>query len=272
MNNNFKITNLAGSVELNNGVRMPYFGYGTYLLKDDECIDGVLNALNCGLRHIDTASYYENEAEIGTALARTNIKREKIFVTTKVWNDQQGYNKTLRAFDNSLKALKCDYIDLYLIHWPREESIETWKALEHLYSQKLVRAIGVSNFETKDLLRLKESSTITPAVNQIEFTPFKQQNDTVEYCQQNNIALTAWAPLNRGVKTNHDTIKDIAAKHNKSCIQVILRWDLQRGFTTIPKSSSIKRIKENINIFDFSLDENEMDKINSLNGIDASRK
>ena len=261
-----KITDLQGSFELHNGVQMPYFGLGVYQSDDgSEVINAVKAALNHGYRHIDTAAIYHNEEGVGTGIRESSVKREDVFLTSKVWNIDQGYDTTLKAFEASLERLGTDYLDLYLIHWPKGElSKETWKALEQLYKEERVRAIGVSNFLQNHLEDLLPSVEIVPMVNQMEFHPYLVQQDLIDFCVSKNIQYEAWSPLMQGQIFDLDVMKDLASKYNKTIAQVVLRWDLQKGVNTIPKSSKPERIKANANLFDFELSDEDVQLLDSL--------
>lgn len=261
-----KITDLQGSFELHNGVQMPYFGLGVYQSDDgSEVINAVKAALNHGYRHIDTAAIYHNEEGVGTGIRESNVKREDVFLTSKVWNTDQGYDSTLKAFEASLERLGTDYLDLYLIHWPKGDlSKETWKALEKLYKEERVRAIGVSNFLKHHLEDLLPSVEIVPMVNQMEFHPYLVQQDLIDFCTSNNIQYEAWSPLMQGHIFDLDVMKDLASKYNKTIAQVVLRWDLQKGVITIPKSSKPERIKANANLFDFELLDEDVQLLDNL--------
>ncbi|MBW7652174.1 aldo/keto reductase [Anoxybacillus sp. ST4] len=259
---------LQDAATLHNGVRMPWLGLGVYKVQEgEEVIRSVRTALEVGYRHIDTAAFYENEEGVGRAIRELGIRREEVFVTTKVWNSDQGYESTLKAFDTSLKKLGFDYIDLYLVHWPvKEKYKETYKALEKLYKDGFVRAIGVSNFQIHHLEHLLADCEIKPMVNQVEFHPRLTQKELLAFCKQHQIQLEAWSPLMRGGELlNEPTLVNIAKKYNKTPPQVILRWDLQHEVVTIPKSVTPERIAQNANIFDFTLTKEEMDAIDALN-------
>ncbi|AKS38589.1 glyoxal reductase [Anoxybacillus gonensis] len=259
---------LQDAATLHNGVRMPWLGLGVYKVQEgEEVIRSVRTALEIGYRHIDTAAFYENEEGVGQAIRESGIRREEIFVTTKVWNSDQGYESTLKAFHTSLKKLGFDYIDLYLVHWPvKEKYKETYKALEKLYKDGFVRAIGVSNFQIHHLEDIFADCEIKPMVNQVEFHPRLTQKELLAFCKQHQIQLEAWSPLMRGGELlNEPTLVDIAQKYNKTPAQVILRWDLQHEVVTIPKSVTPQRIAQNANIFDFTLTKEEMDAIDALN-------
>ncbi len=260
------ITNIQGTFKLNNGVEMPYLGLGTFEAGDgDEVKNSVLHAIDNGYRLIDTASFYKNEKGIGRALKETSVPRNKLFITTKVWNNEQGFDNTLRAYDKSLLRLGVDYVDLYLIHWPVSGKFtQTWKALEKIYNEGRVKAIGISNFLQIHIETLLQTATIVPALNQMEFHPYLMQSALREYCKQNNIVYQAWSPIMRGRIFEIDTLKQLANKYNKNEAQIVLRWDLQHGVATIPKSVHPDRIKNNADIFDFELTANDMAAIDSL--------
>ncbi|THV61195.1 aldo/keto reductase [Flagellimonas alvinocaridis] len=261
-----KITDLQGSFTLHNGVQMPYFGLGVYLSKDGtEVINAVKDALNHGYRHVDTASIYNNEEGVGIGIKESNVSRKDVFLVSKVWNTDQGYDSTLKAFEASLKRLDTNYLDLYLIHWPKGElSKETWKALEQLYREKRVRAIGVSNFLQHHLEDLLTSAEIVPMVNQMEFHPYLVQQDLVDFCHARGIQYEAWSPMMQGNIFDLEIMKDLASKYNKTVAQIVLRWDLQKGVVTIPKSSKKERIISNAAIFDFELSPEDMQGLDSL--------
>lgn len=253
---------------LHNGVRMPWLGLGVYKVEEgDEVRRAVRTALEVGYRHVDTAAFYQNEEGVGQAIRESGIPRDQIFVTTKVWNSDQGYESTLKAFDTSLKKLGLDYIDLYLVHWPvKGKYKETYKALEKLYKDGFVRAIGVSNFQIHHLEDVLADCEIKPMVNQVEFHPRLTQKPLLAFCKQHHIQLEAWSPLMRGGELlNEPTLVNIAKKYDKTPAQVILRWDLQHEVVTIPKSVTPERIAQNANIFDFTLTKEEMDAIDALN-------
>ncbi|MFC0874965.1 aldo/keto reductase [Saccharicrinis sp. FJH2] len=260
------ITDLAGTVTLNNGVEMPYLGLGVYLTKDGEEVEtAVFSALEAGYRHIDTASFYHNETGVGNAIAKSDVDRKDIFVTTKVWNSDQGYEKTLKAFEVSLKKLQLDYLDLYLVHWPvKGKFTDTWRAFEKLYKEGLIRAIGVSNFHEVHLTELLKMAEVIPAVNQVEFHPYLVQQSLVDFCKSKGIQHEAWSPLMQGGVLDVMLLNEIGKKYDKSPVQVTLRWNLQRGTVTIPKSVHPERIRQNADIFDFELSEEEMRAINAL--------
>lgn len=252
-------------IELHNGVKIPQLGLGVYKVPADEAYDNVKTALELGYRHIDTASFYENEEGVGAAIRDSGIPREEIFVTTKVWNDQQGYEKTLAAFEESFEKLGLDYIDLYLVHWPMPDTfVETWKALEHLYEQGRVKAIGVSNFLEHHLQELFDNAKYKPVVNQIELHPKLMQKSTVDFCKAHDIVIESWSPIGRAQYLDDPTITKIAQEHGKSPAQIMIRWHVQHGFVVIPKSLRRERQLENISVFDFELSQEEMDLIDRL--------
>lgn len=252
-------------VILNNGVKMPLLGFGTYNANDsEELMRAIKESMKIGYRHIDTASFYENENIIGSAINESGISREEIFLVNKVWNSDQGYEKTLQAFQKSIKNLKTDYLDSYLIHWPQTLNKETWKALEKLSKEGYVRAIGVSNFTVNHLKRLIEAAEILPSINQIEFHPRLVQNELMEFCKEHKIQIESWSPLMRGRVFQIPLLQELSKKYGKTISQIVLRWDLQMGVVTIPKSTTISRIKENADIFKFEITEDDMDKIRKL--------
>lgn len=255
-------------VTLNNGVNMPQLGFGVWQVPDEEATPAVAKALEVGYTSIDTAMIYKNEAGVGKAIKESGIDREKLFITTKVWNADQGYEQTLKAFDASLERLGLDYIDLYLIHWPTphyDQYIETYKALEKLYSDGRVRAIGVCNFDIEHLERLLDECDVTPVLNQVECHPYFAQNELKDFCAKHNIYVEAWSPLDQGGEILTDeVVEKIAKAHGKTTAQVVLRWHLQNNTIAIPKSVTPSRIEENFDVFDFELSDEEMDAINRL--------
>lgn len=261
-----KITDIQGTFTLHNGVKMPYLGLGTYQAENNqEVIDSVKYALEIGYRHIDTASIYQNEEGVGTGIKESSVPREDIFLVTKVWNADQGYDSTLKSFEDSIKRLQVDYLDLLLVHWPvKEKYKDTWRALEYLYEHKKVRAIGVSNFLQHHLEDLMTDCKIVPMVNQMEFHPYVVQQELIDFCDKNTIQYEAWSPFMQGKVFNLDFCKQLAAKYNKSIAQIILRWDLQKGVVTIPKSVHRNRIESNADIFDFELSQEDVAYLDSL--------
>jgi len=260
-------TSLKDTIKLSNGVEMPWIGLGVFKVNDgDEVVQSVKAALRNGYKSIDTAAIYGNEEGVGQAIKESNIPREELFITTKLWNSDQGYESTLNAFETSLKKLDLDYLDLYLIHWPgKDQYKETWKAFEKLYKDGRVRAIGVSNFQIHHLEELISCSEIKPMVNQVEYHPHLTQIELLSFCKKEGIQLEAWSPLKQGQLLHDPVLEEIARKHNKSVAQIILRWDLQNGVVTIPKSIKEHRIIENANIFDFHLENEDMERISGLN-------
>ena len=252
--------------KLANGVDIPSIGFGTYKLgEEQEVIDKVKLALNLGYRQIDTASFYGNEEGVGKGIAESGIDRKGIFLVTKLWNDDHGYEETINAFNKSIKKLGVDYLDLYLIHWPNKLNSETWRAFEDLYKEGKVRAIGVCNFKIGHLEELKKTAKIMPMVNQIEIHPCKTQKETIEYCNENNIQEVAWGPIMRGKIFSLPLMLELSEKYNKSIAQITLRWHIQNGVIPIPKSSNEERIKANIDIFDFDISSEDIKKIDELN-------
>ena len=253
-------------VVLNNGVEIPQFGLGLWQISDADAPHVVEAALESGYRLFDTAAMYGNEASLGRTLARSGVKRDEIFVTTKLWNDQQGYEASFKAFDESLGRLGMDYVDLYLIHWPQPSQgkyVETWQAFEKIYADGRARAIGVSNFGTDHLERLFAKSTIVPSVNQIELHPQFPQTALRAFDAAHGIATQSWSPLARG-DLGSAIIADVARKHGKTPAQVVLRWHIEQGLIVIPRSSKPARIRENVDIFDFAFDADDMAKFATL--------
>ena len=254
-------------ITLNNQVTVPQLGLGVFQIEDDNILkDAVKAAINDGYRSFDTATLYKNEQALGEALADSGVPRDELFVTSKVWNTVTTYDDTIAAFKESLRKLNMDYLDLYLIHWPTEGYLEKWRALEDLYDQGLVRAIGVSNFEKEDLEQLLAHAKVTPAVDQVETHPYYQRPKLHALLKQLGIAYEAWSPLGRAKNgaLQDLTLQEIAQTHNKSVAQVIIRWHLQNDEIVIPKSTHANRIEENFNVFDFSLTDSEMQQIAGL--------
>lgn len=256
------------SVTLHNGVQMPVLGLGVWQVTEKEELKrAVKAALEAGYRAIDTAAIYGNEAEVGEAIRESGIPREELFITTKVWNSDQGYESTLAAFEASLEKLGLEYVDLYLVHWPvKGKYVETYRALEQLYKDGRVRAIGVSNFHIHHLEDVMQNCEVKPMVNQVELHPKLGQTELREFCRQNYIQIEAWSPLMRGGEIfENETIKVLASKHGKTPAQIVLRWDVQNGIVTIPKSVTPSRIEENSDIFDFELSAEDVAQIDALN-------
>ncbi|MDQ0268500.1 aldo/keto reductase [Cytobacillus purgationiresistens] len=256
-------------VTLNNGLKMPQLGFGVWQVEDNEATKAVAKALETGYRSIDTAMIYQNEIGVGKAINDSSVSREELFITTKVWNTDHGYENTLRAFDESLERLGLDYVDLYLVHWPTpqfDEYVDTYKALEKLYHDGKVKAIGVCNFHIEHLEKILEQCTVKPVLNQIECHPFLAQNDLKDFCAKHDIFVEAWSPLQQGGEVLQlESIQTIAHTHNKTAAQVVLRWHLQNNTIVIPKSVTPARIEENFEVFDFELSAEEMEQINQLN-------
>ncbi|GHJ96291.1 oxidoreductase [Streptomyces sp. NE5-10] len=249
------------TVTLNNGIEIPQLGFGVFQVPDEETTAAVSSALDAGYRSLDTAAIYGNEAGVGKALAASGISREELFVTTKLWNADQGYDAALRAFDDSLAKLGLDYVDMYLIHWPtpaRDLYKETWKAIEKLVADGRVRTAGVSNFQPDHLKRLIDGADLVPAVNQVELHPGLQQNELRAAHAELGIATEAWSPLAQGAVLKDEAVTVIAGRHGKSPAQVVLRWHLQLGNIVIPKSVTPERIRQNLDVFDFALTDDEM--------------
>ena len=263
----FMLLTLKSQARLNNEVEIPRLGLGVYQSPPGITTKRVVKyALNIGYRHIDTASLYGNEADVAMALRENGLGREEVFITTKVWNNDQGYDSTLRACDGSLRRLGLTYVDLYLIHWPVQGmSEDTWRAMVRLYQESKARAIGVSNYEIRDLKELLENTDVTPAVNQVEFHPFLYQQDLLQFCEKNKIQLEAYSPLTRAQRLNHPNLLAVAKKYDKTSAQVLIRWSLQHGLVVIPKSIHEERIRQNSEIFDFQLKPEDMKLLDSLN-------
>lgn len=266
------INNINSTVTLNNGIKMPCIGLGVFRVEDSkELVNAVKIAIKNGYRSIDGAAIYGNEEAMGEGIRQgikeAGISREDLFITSKVWNADLGYEKTIEAYEASLKRLGLEYLDLYLIHWPVEGKYkEAWKALEYLYKEGRVKAIGVSNFQVHHLEDLLKDAEIKPVINQVELHPQLTQKTVREFCKNNNIQVEAWSPLMAGNGLlDNEVLKEIANKYNKSVAQVVLRWDIQSGIVTIPKSTNEGRLIQNIDIFDFNLTDEDIKKIDSLN-------
>lgn len=266
--------------KLNNDVKIPSLGFGTWQSPDGEiAINSIKTAIASGYRHIDAAAIYNNEKSIGLGIKNCGIEREELFVTSKLWNTERGYNTALKAFNKSLKDLNLEYLDLYLIHWPASSNqfknwekinSDSWRAMEELYKEGRIRAIGVSNFHQHHLEPLMENAEILPAVNQIEYHPGFTQNDCVKFCKENNILVEAWSPLGTGRVLENEILKSIAVKYNKSVAQLCIRWALQNAILPLPKSITPIRIQENFDVFDFEISESDMTTINRMNSFGFS--
>jgi diketogulonate reductase-like aldo/keto reductase len=257
---------LTSTRKLNSGAEIPVLGLGVYQTPPGKVTQEVVKfALKVGYRHIDTASLYGNEEDVGKGVRDSGVPREQVFVTTKLWNSDHGYDSSLRACDRSLNRLGLGYINLYLIHWPvRELRSETWKGLVELQRRGSCRAIGVSNYTVRHLQQLVDSSEVTPAVNQVEFNPFLYQKELLRFCDGKGIQLEAYSPLTRGHKLRHPAVLSIAQRYSKSPAQVMIRWGLQHRLVLIPKSARPERIKENSEVFDFEISDADMTKLDSL--------
>jgi diketogulonate reductase-like aldo/keto reductase len=264
-------THLQERVTLNNGAKMPWLGLGVFRVEEGaELVEAVKSAIKQGYRSIDTAAIYENEAGVGVGikqgLEETGLNREELFVTSKVWNADLSYEGTIQAYEKSLEKLGLEYLDLYLIHWPVEAKYkEAWRALEHLYEEGRVKSIGVSNFQIHHLEDLLKDAKVKPVINQVEYHPRLTQKDLQAFCEQHQIQLEAWSPLMNGQIIEHDLIKDLANTYRKTPAQIVIRWDLQNGVVTIPKSTKAHRLAENADVFDFELSEADMKQIDQLN-------
>lgn len=268
---------LTSCFMLNNGLSIPCVGYGTFQTPNDETCAAVLEAIKVGYRHIDTAAFYGNEEGVGEAVRKSGVPREQLFITSKVWNSDRGYEKTKAAFAKTMKNLQMEYLDLLLIHWPANRkqfgdaakgiNAETWRAMEELYQEGKIKAIGLSNFLPHHIDELMETAQIKPMVNQIEFHPGWAQTDIVEYCLKNDIVVEAWSPLGRKDALENETLKSIAAKYGKSVAQLCIRWVLQHDVLPLPKSVTPSRILENTKVFDFTIDAADMQAIDALKNI-----
>ncbi|WP_414052953.1 aldo/keto reductase [Macrococcus animalis] len=263
---------MCKTITLNNNIEMPVLGLGVYKITDDQMTHVIESALNAGYRAFDTAHFYFNESSLGQALNNSGIPREDLFITTKLWNDDQGYEKTKLALNKSLEKLGLDYIDLYLIHWPCPNDnlfIESYQAMEELHEEGKIKSLGVANFKQHHLEKLLEVAKVKPVVNQIEYHPIFNQSELQAYCESQGILVTAWSPLMRGgVLFENEILKSIAEKYQKSVPQIIIRWHIDSGRIVIPKSSNTQRIQENFDVFEFELDTDDIQEINQIN-IDA---
>lgn len=261
------------TLKLNSGYEIPYFGYGTWQTPADEAQRAVEHAIRTGFNHIDTAAFYQNEEAVGRGIRQSGARREDIFLTTKVWNTERGYDKTRRSFEESLKKLGTDYVDLYLIHWPanpfqfdnwKQLNLDTWRAMEDLVDEKLVRSIGVSNFMPRHLKPLMEKARIMPAVNQIEYHPGWKQQQCVDFCHQNGIVVEGWSPLAQGDVFKVPLLKELSQKYEKSISQIVLSWVMVCGVIPLSKSVTPSRIEENFLSMELSLQREDIEKIDSL--------
>lgn len=268
---------LTDSFTMHNGKTIPCIGYGTYKTSEEEVYDAVIAAIKAGYRHIDTAAFYKNEAGVGRAVRECGVPREEIFVTSKVWNTDRGYENTKKAFAESMERLGLEYMDLYLIHWPANKkqfgdeakkiNAETWRALEELYAEGKVRAIGLSNFLPHHIEELMEGAKVKPMVDQIEFHPGWAQLEVSEYCRKKDIVVEAWSPLGRKDALDNDVLREIGAKYQKGTAQVCIRWIIQHGILPLPKTVNPDRMVENADVFDFELTAEEMRIIDELKNL-----
>lgn len=266
------LNNISATVTLNNGVKMPWLGLGTWQSPEGQVQDAVRQAIEAGYRHIDTAAVYQNEAGVGEGVRSSGVKREDLFIVTKVWNEdqRQGVDAVAKAFETSLKKLKMDYVDLYLVHWPvKGRYKDTWKVLERIHATGRAKAIGVSNFLVHHLEDLLMDAKVIPAVNQVEFHPFLRQQELLDFCAKHKIQHEAWSPLMQGKAGTVAELKAIGAKYNKTPEQVALRWELQKGSVVIPKSTKKERILANAAIFDFNL---TPDEVKQIDGLDKNKR
>ncbi|MDR1462632.1 MAG: aldo/keto reductase [Azoarcus sp.] len=258
-------------IALNDGSRIPQLGLGTWQTQETEAAASVVAAFEAGYRLVDTAAIYGNESGVGAGLRASGLAREQFFITTKLWNDSQGYDEALRAFDESLKRLQLDYVDLYLIHWPAPRLgryLDSWRALIRLQEEKRARSIGVSNFQIAHLRKIMDETGVTPSVNQIELHPDFQQRELQAYHATHGIQTQSWSPLGQGALLGNDCVRQIAAKHGKTAAQVVIRWHLDNRLLTIPKSAHAERIAENFAVFDFALDKDDLARMASLDSDD----
>lgn len=269
---------LKDTVKLQNGYEIPCLGYGTYKVSGEEAVAVIKNAISAGYRHIDTATFYGNEVEVGQAIQECGVPREDLFITSKVWKTERGYEKTKASFLKTLEDMQLDYLDLYLIHWPasfcqyenwEEINLETWRAMTELYKEGKIKAIGVSNFLPHHLTALLKTE-VKPMVNQIEYHPGEMQEETVLFCKENDILIEAWSPLGRGRIFENELLLELSGKYGKSLPQICLRWELQNGIIPLPKTMSEERMKENTDIFDFEISLEDMELINSMESCGGS--
>lgn len=259
--------NINTKFTLSNGVEIPAFGLGVYKVEEGKEVEETVSyAIDLGYRLVDTAAFYDNEEGVGRAIRNSTIPREELFVTTKIWNSDQGYEETLQAFERSFQKLNIDYIDLLLVHWPvKGKYVDTWRALEKLYKEKKVRAIGVSNFTIEYLQDLMAHSTIKPMLNQVELHPKLSQKELITFCKEHDIHVQAWSPIARGAVLEEPLLVKLAEKYHKTTAQIILRWHLQNNVLIIPKSTNKERLESNASLYDFKLSKEDMHKIDSLN-------
>lgn len=260
-----KVEKINQCATLNNGVKIPWLGFGTYKIeRGEDTVVAVREALLMGYRLIDGAAIYGNEEGVGQGIRDSGVPREDIFLTSKVWNTDQGYEETLQAFEESCRKLQTDYLDMYLVHWPKDKTRETWRAMEKLYRDGRVKAIGVCNFKIHHIDTLLEVAEVKPVVNQVEFHPYFVQTDLMNHCKENDIMIQAWAPLMQGKIFEVKELNEMAKKYGRTVAQIALRWDLQMGIITIPKTVQPHLIRENSQIFDFELSPEDMEKITGL--------
>lgn len=266
--------------KLNNGLEIPNIAFGTWKFPDNETTSQIItNAIESGYRYIDTAKSYENEESVGRGIKNANIKREDIIIGGKLWNDDRGYDNIIKACHKTIEALNCDYLDIYLIHWPASKAVhenweeinaETWLAMEYLYNSGIVKAIGVCNFKINQLEALMENAKIKPMINQIECHPGFMQNEIIEFCKKQDILVEAWSPLGSGKLMKKEKMKAIASKYNKDVAQICIKWCLQNGVLPLPKTSDKDRMKSNLNVFDFEISQDDMNYLNNLPYMAAS--